>query len=99
MTEQEKELGIYIAECVNGLPDSGDNFKDCFTLAKAIIEKYPQMTKKPVKVSLFDRSESYSFRYIITTSNEEMFSNNIKLFKTPEQRQEWIDSHYVEVIS
>ena len=48
MTDQEKELGIYIAECVNGLADSGDNFKDCLTLAKALIQRYPQILAEKV---------------------------------------------------
>jgi len=77
---KEKELGIFIAEMVNGLPDSGDNFKDCFTLAKAIIAKYPQITKKPVKIIL----ENEYFAHIVLPSKE--------------QRQEWIDQHYVEVV-
>jgi len=45
---KEKELGIFIAEMVNSLPDSGDNFKDCFTLAKAIIQRYPQILAEKV---------------------------------------------------
>lgn len=45
---KEKELGIFIAEMVNGLPDSGDNFKDCFTLAKALIQRYPQILAEKV---------------------------------------------------
>ncbi len=45
---KEKELGIFIAEMVNGLPDSGDNFKDCFTLAKALTQRYPQILAEKV---------------------------------------------------
>jgi len=46
---KEKELGIFIAEMVNSLPDSGDNFKDCFTLAKALIQRYPQILAEKVE--------------------------------------------------
>lgn len=85
---KEKELGIFIAEMVNGLPDSGDNFKDCFTLAKAIIAKYPQITKKPVKVTFYDNLKYFPMKYcpVIEETIEK------------EQRQEWIDQHYVEVV-
>lgn len=45
----EKELGIFICECVNGLPDSGDNGADCMTLAKALIQRYPQILAEKVE--------------------------------------------------
>lgn len=95
MTEQEKELGIYIAECVNGLPDSGDNFKDCFTLAKVIIQRYPQITKKPLGAKLGEAPYGNSS---VIAGNCYLVVGGAFFFNSNAERQEWIDKHYVEVV-
>lgn len=64
----EKELGIFICECVNGLPDSGDNGADCMTLAKALTQRYPQISAEKVWEGMV--CDINAFRYLNNGKNE-----------------------------
>jgi hypothetical protein len=73
----------------------------CAELANAIIEAFPQIEKKPVTVYVKDIKRVV--KWIPMVKNSEEFRTDYQLdinsyeFPTSEERQQWIDEHYVEV--
>lgn len=84
---EEKELIDLIA----GYQANGEDCidaRDIDDLAKAIIAKYPQIEKKPVRLHPTQFNVAHSHRYGF---------EQLDRFRSDEERQAWIERHYCEV--
>ncbi len=81
---EAKEKLIELIESMNyEVHESGQVNLDSHTTAKAIIAKYQQIEKKPVQLYKTD---------------DEICIILDKRFATENERQAWLDSHYVELV-
>ena len=87
MHEAEKELNKII-NLMNMLPDDIQPYH-VVAIAKDIIGTFPQITKKPVKIKWYENTGFFPVKYV-PYIEEALYS---------EDRQAWIDEHYVEVVS
>ena len=88
MTNQEKELIDLIAGYQANGEDAIDA-RDIDDIAQAIIAKFPQIEKKPVKVE--------THKYNTPNGKEEYGIKLIQGFETEFKRLQWIEERYVEV--
>ena len=85
MTEQEKEL-VEIFDSL-GCEVWGGTSLD---LAKAIIQKYPQITKKPVNIKKLNGA--------LKLGDANSHESEVIVFRNDQESQQWIDSHWCEVV-
>lgn len=99
MTEQKKELkDLLIKEyscmgCDMITRQEQDSLIDDWaeTLGEALIQRYPQITKKPVKF--------VNYGSLNLWLDEETGYEGELNFSNFNEMKEWIDQHYVEVVS
>lgn len=88
MTNQEKELieliGSYLTRRLEDHPEL--QLQD---MAKAIIAKFPQIEKKPVKIEVYE--------YDTPSKKVEYAIKLFQPFDTKLERMQWIEAHDVEV--
>jgi len=90
MNEQEKELKDILSDFLEKFEmDTYNRHVYLESLSKAIIAKYPQITKKPVRLHPTQLNVPHSHRYAF---------EQLDRFYSSEDRQAWIDSHYVELV-
>lgn len=85
MNQQEK----IIFDILNRFDPFSDGINFVDNVTDALLEAFPQIAKKPVKVHYLNEGEPGKESYGVFFD---------RCFDSLEQRQEWIDSHYVEVI-